>query len=294
MDKVKKAKFHFDALYEDILLKVGPYKLFQTGDLNCTSGYIVEPHTQIVHEISYIVSGKGSYFIDEKEYKMEKGMIFLDTIDEIHAIKSSHEDPLRFFYLGFVFNEDYLHIPKYIELKTFFDTLPQRVMSVVNTDICIQDIFVKIFNELIVKDFLSEGMLESYLTQLISITYRIFNKEQCGKTYLISNNQESKEKFVYDIVNYIDSHIESITNLTDLSYRFGYSYSYITKIFSSIMGEPLKQYYHRKKFEKSAQMLKNGMSVTQISDTLGYNSVHSFSRAFSNYFGVPPSKYNEE
>ena len=38
-------------------------------------------------------------------------------------------------------------------------------------------------------------------------------------------------------------------------------------------------------------MLEDGISITKIAEELGYKSIHSFSRAFSKYYGYPPSKH---
>lgn len=59
------------------------------------------------------------------------------------------------------------------------------------------------------------------------------------------------------------------------------------------MGEPLKEYFTRRRFERATQLLEDGMSVTQIADMLGYKSIHSFSRAFTRRFGVSPLEYRK-
>ena len=81
--------------------------------------------------------------------------------------------------------------------------------------------------------------------------------------------------------------------LQKLSETFGYSYSYIADLFSRNMGEPLKEYFTRRRFERAAQLLEDGMSVTQIAEMLGYKSIHSFSRAFTKRFGVSPLEYRK-
>lgn len=102
----RRAKFHFDNLYSEMNRKIGPYVIYQVGDLCCEPSYQVWPHKQKVYEISYIVSGKGTFIINNEQHEAEGGMLFLNRIGDVHEITSSKQDPLRFFYLGFDFLED--------------------------------------------------------------------------------------------------------------------------------------------------------------------------------------------
>jgi AraC-like DNA-binding protein len=41
----------------------------------------------------------------------------------------------------------------------------------------------------------------------------------------------------------------------------------------------------------AAKELLRDVSVTEISEKLGFSSIYAFSRAFSNFFGQSPSEY---
>lgn len=44
-------------------------------------------------------------------------------------------------------------------------------------------------------------------------------------------------------------------------------------------------------FGRAVSLLESGVSVTETAEQLGYQSIHTFSRAFSRYYGVSPSRY---
>ena len=96
---------------------------------------------------------------------------------------------------------------------------------------------------------------------------------------------------MYKIANYIDNNVSRIRNLTDVSDYIGFSYSYTSQIFSNVMGMSLKSYYQNKRFEEAEKLLQGGLSVTQIAEVLGFDSIHSFSRAFKTQFGASPQNY---
>lgn len=286
---LNRAKIHFDNEYNEMNKHAGPFILFQVGDLCCEPGYCVKTHRQVVYEISYIVSGEGYFFTDNEKYKVAKGALYVNRIGENHEIQSSLDNPLRFFYLGFdfsVFEEQNEIISK---LKNFFDQPENRIVSNVHS---IQEIFVNMFTELITQDFLAETMLESYIWQIISHTYRIFSQKKYH-SYSINESEDRDSKLVYDIIHYIDTEVESIDSLSNLSKEFGYSYSRLAQKFTSIMGENLKTYYMKRRFEKSKEEMHRGTTITDISQKLGYKSIHAFSRAFHKHEGMAPSEYKK-
>ena len=98
---LNRAKFHFDTIYGDMNVTIGPYLLYQAGDLCCEPGYRVPPHRQLVYEITYVAEGTGTNSTNGRGQPMSRGDVFVNRIGELHEIQSSKDDPLRFYYLGF-------------------------------------------------------------------------------------------------------------------------------------------------------------------------------------------------
>lgn len=280
-------KFHYEKFFNEMNRKAGPYIIYQVGDLCCEPGHRVETHKQTVYEISFIVSGKGSFFVDGQEYRVSEGMLFLNKIGDSHRIRSSREEPLRFFYLGFDFHLNNCN-RRTLSLKNFLDNPDNRVLYNANE---IPNLFKKLFSELISGDIFAERMLENYIDQILIYAYRCL-KQKKHYTYIMKEKDVDK-KLVHSIVHYIDTQVENIKNLSCLSDEFGYSYSHISQVFNSYMGENLKSYYRRRRFEKAKENIIKGMSVTEISEKLGYKSIHAFSRAFHHYVGMPPTQYKK-
>ncbi len=282
-----RAKFHFDNIYEQMNRKIGPYVLYQIGDLCCEPGYIVEPHRQKVYEISYIVSGNGVFQTDGVKVNVSKGMLYINRIGEKHEISSSTGEPLRYFYLGFTF-ADSSENEIVAKQKSFFDDPKNRM---VDNAIGIQDLFMKMFTEMIAQDSFTEVMLETCMQQILIKTCRIFSQKKYH-TYRI-NNDYTDQKLVYDIVHYIDTQTEDIRDLSGLSKIFGYSYTGIAQKFLSVMGETLKSYYSKRRFEKAKESILKGNSITMTAEIVGYKSIHAFSRAFNDHTGMTPTGFKK-
>ena len=102
---------------------------------------------------------------------------------------------------------------------------------------------------------------------------------------------EKKNNIVYEIINYIDNNIFAIQRLTDISQYTGYSYAYLSQVFSNAMGISLNVYYQKARFKRAVELLECGVGTTQVAELLGFDSVYSFSRAFKNHFGLSPTHY---
>ncbi|MGI6561609.1 MAG: AraC family transcriptional regulator [Clostridia bacterium] len=283
----RRFKFHFDYWFKDVSNRFGSYILYQTGDLCCEPGYQVWNHTQKVYEISFIVSGKGVFLVNNDRYEVSSGMLFINKIGEKHEIQSSSLDPLRFFYLGFDFANDIKNF-QILRLKNFFDNIQNRYVCHVSG---MTELFTKLLIEIKMGDSFSGKMIEDYIDQILINTYRSFSQQKYH--VYASEEKDVNNKLVYDIVHYIDTEIHNINGLTNLCEILGYSYSHISHKFKDVMGESLKSYYDKKRFEKAKEMISTDTSITEVSEVLGYKSIHAFSRAFRNFVGMAPTDYKK-
>ncbi len=284
----KRKKFHFDNIYMDNPQLYESIILYQIGDLSCEGGFDLGRHKQYCYEISFIASGKGVFYSNNNEYNIKKGDIYLSLPDEFHNGRADFIDPFRYFYVGFNFAENLNDSNSFFHIKRLFDQISNPVIK---DKLDIQTPFINIFNELINLNDFSNIMIKTYLHQIVILAYRSFS-ELWEKEYSQDNHSEKSKKIVYEIVNYIDSNLDKIIELSNIADIFGYSYSHLSRIFSSETGSSIQEYYNKKRFEKAVQWLKqSNLSITEIAENLNYQSIHSFSKAFRKSFGISPTQY---
>lgn len=280
--------FQFDNLFWDKPQVYESISLYQIGDLRCESGLTLGPHKQECYEISYISSGKGRYMTNGKWYSVETGDIYVNLPGEIHDFKADKTDPFRYFYLGFTFNIYPDQQYSFMHVKELFDQIKYPIAK---AKLNINIPFIGAFSEISKASELSEIMVKTYLNQIVVLTYRNFsdNWQKDDEALLQVDNIH---QLIYQIINYIDTNIFNIEKLNAIADEFGYSYSYLSNIFSEEMGFTLHEYYNKKKFEVAANLLKDGqLTITEISEKLHYQSIHSFSKAFRKIIGMPPGQY---
>jgi AraC-like DNA-binding protein len=86
--------------------------------------------------------------------------------------------------------------------------------------------------------------------------------------------------------------LENPPRLFDLAIAVGTTHTQLNKGFRKIYGTSVFSYLRKLRLEKARHLLeKGGMNVTQAALAVGYNSLSSFSRAFSDHFGLKPVSY---
>lgn len=290
MENTYAVKFHFDNEFKAAPVSYGPIQLIQLGDLSCGGHYHMEEHKQWCCEITFVAGGKGRIASKGQTFSVERGDIVISAERDIHEILSDQDDPLRFFYLGFNFNEERPEFERFAPVKDFFFKTRNPYT---NDKFNLQETFVSLFNEFIEDYPLREISIQNLVEQIILYTYRSFLQDY-KHGYSTKMLQRTGDEIVYDIVSYIDKHVRCLKNLSELSDRLGYSYPYLSQIFSKVMGRPLKDYLAEKRVDKAIELMRENVSVTEISEILGYESIHSFSRAFKKQMGVSPSVYKQK
>lgn len=284
-------RFHFDNTYWLEPQQYEHFSLIQFGDISCKAKYLLKEHKQVCYEISYIVSGKGWFAANGHRYEVEEGDIFIGAPGDLHSGGADAIDPYRFVYFAFRFHPDRDREERehpFLSIQHGFDhkTSPlRRDRYGLNVP------FLNALKEIRNRTRHSRLMLETYLNQIIVLVHRNFFSEWDPAYPLGPEHNEAKDT-VYDVVSYIESHIMTLHDLTDVAKALNYSYSYLSHLFTEETGISLRSFYTRKKMQKSIELLHSrAYSITQVANIMGYQSIHSFSRAFRKSAGISPTDY---
>jgi len=81
-------------------------------------------------------------------------------------------------------------------------------------------------------------------------------------------------------------------SLSDVAKEMHMNPTYISNQFKTLFGQSPIMLHREIKIAKAKSMLKtSGMNISEISGSLGYNDVQTFTRQFKNYVGISPSQY---
>ena len=95
--------------------------------------------------------------------------------------------------------------------------------------------------------------------------------------------------------DYIEKHMGEPLSLEELAQVAGFSKYHFSRIFRSILQEPLAHYVNRIRMERALFLLahREDKNITDIAYELGFADSAIFSRGFKHYYGVSPRDYRE-
>ncbi len=100
---------------------------------------------------------------------------------------------------------------------------------------------------------------------------------------------------VHELVHELNF-VNSVVNRSDyIVEKTGYSYSYLSRLFSRHMGITLEKYIIQEKIRRVEILLQQGeFSLSEIANMMGYSSVQYLSNQFKQVTGINVSEYRKK
>ncbi|WP_373522393.1 helix-turn-helix domain-containing protein [Aquiflexum sp.] len=161
-----------------------------------------------------------------------------------------------------------------------------RCIMVVKEEL--RDLGIKYVNvnlgEVELLESISKQQMESLRTNLKKIGLELLE----DKRNILINKIKSE---VVALIHHSDSVLK--VNFSEyLSNRLGYDYTYLSNLFSDVMGITIQQFIIFNKIEKVKELLLyNELNLTEISYKLDYSSVSHLSNQFKKVTGLTPSYF---
>ena len=128
--------------------------------------------------------------------------------------------------------------------------------------------------------------------KILEMFLSLYNSNVVAET----TNQKSNGEIYLDFaVNYIENNISTVISVSTLTQILGISQAYLFKIFKNNFGISTKQYINEVRLKKAKKLLcDTELSITQISASVGFSDVLSFSKFFSKKVGLSPQNYRKK
>ena len=143
----------------------------------------------------------------------------------------------------------------------------------------------------------SGQLIQLYLEELIIYFYRKYSdlstpaEEKPDKPDKTMKENIDTEVF-NRVVAYLGQHLSGRVTIETICKDNLIGRSQLQKIFSKKSGLGIIEYFSNMKIEAAKELIRTEqMNFTQISEKLGYTSIHYFSRQFKKVTGMTPSEY---
>lgn len=256
-------------------------------------------HTPEKHnfwEMVYVDSGKVNAITNGVGCTLEEGQAIFHEPGDVHAHVSNHQVANNMLVISFSADGELLRVlaGKSFTLNKTGKTLlslfleeAKNALRIIPSDYDDRK-NLQFLNEV----FGSSQLLSCYFTEFLIQLIR--NSSSIGETLRITKQSRdiANNSISELIADYLKNNLYTSISLKEVCEHFLIGKTQLCKIFRDSMGQSPMEYYRKLKISEAKKMLREkNNSVSQISELLGYSSVHIFSRAFKSVVGVSPTVY---
>ena len=103
------------------------------------------------------------------------------------------------------------------------------------------------------------------------------------------------EKIVRIMADYMSKHFSERVDLVAFSEQYGFNSNYFRKLFKQVLNHAPNEYLINIRINEAKKLLKLGRyTVQMVSEMVGYDDVHYFTRLFKKKEGVSPAQYGKD
>ena len=229
-------------------------------------------------ELTYVDKGELLTTIDGVSYHLKQGDLIFYAPMQFHT--QSTFEKISSSYLTINFKMNFNHA----------DLLCNKIFSLKRDSYFI---VTKLIEELYNDNLYSNDLSLCYLKQLIIQMLRLNNSHFHSKptTHM---QQTYENELLNDILLYIDNNIYEKISVSTLCEHFCISTSMLHSLFRKNMNNTAKNYINELKLSKSKELIRNSThTLSEISEMLGFSSIHYFSKKFKSYFNISPTEYSK-
>ena len=286
---INKKSFEFTRDFLGCPVKFDNILLHQLGECMLEDAGAIKSHEQKFYEIIYVISGDGTFVVDGERYDVFQGDVHLLTPGKIHEITTDCTQGFRFAYVGFDF--DFEETDDEMQAtQAFYSRCDSRIARD-NGNIYAH--IKMLINEWYNESKLSYTVIASLLKCVVIITSRVFkeksgdSKDSVFKTSTLGHN-------IYAILHYIDNNAVDITGVGMVADKFGYTSSYLSRLFKTKVGKSIQDYIIDEKIKYAVNLLNNtNSSISEIAERLKYSSTQAFCKIFKKRLGCTPTDYRD-
>ena len=140
--------------------------------------------------------------------------------------------------------------------------------------------------------FGAQKLLTLYLEELLIHVIRRYTMAHYSASAGIYDSCQSTSETCRNIIHYLEQHIRESMTINEISKSNMIGRSQLQKLFRDQYQCGVIEFFSRMKIDFAKQLIReNDMNFTQISDFLGYSSIHYFSRQFKKLSGMTPTEY---
>ena len=257
--------------------------LYQFGWEKCDPSHSFGPAARNHYLFHLCLSGTGTLIADNSKgesitYQIKSGQGFMLFPNQVCTYIADYEIPWEYVWLEF----DGLRVKETIEMAGL--SIDQPIYKARYKDIAetMKSEMLYIVNHKEESPFHLIGHLYLFIDSLV---------RSCSFAQLNKGNS-LRDFYIKEAISFIEQNFQNAISVEDIAACCGLNRSYFGKIFHESMGKSPQDFLISYRMTKAAELLKlTDLSITDISNAVGYPNPLHFSRAFKNVYGSSPRQW---
>ena len=256
-------------------------------------------HTNEYFEIYYLADGSCRIWLPDEIIQMKPGTVLVVAPQVLHASPCYSDDAVLMSYLVRASTFDQVfwrQLPEGNLMTAFFRQALDGAhrTAYLHFETGLDEDILRVLHQVHQESRSTDAYRAQMLNALMS-TFFILLVRRYEETARLPRTDEFRWKHQFSaIFSYIQSHFTT-SSLAETAQHFHYSERQVSRIVLEYTGQNYAQLVQRLKMERAAALLKQkNTNAEHIASALGYANTSSFFRAFSKYYGCPPSKFLPE
>lgn len=256
--------------------------------------YSFEGETHPFWECVYVIDGSICASADDKIYNMNAGELIFHKPLELHKLSVTGNKPATIFIFSFSAVGE---LCDFFEGKVFYLSNKQRqiideLIAYMQDKLEYVDVEYNEYSE--TKMFLDAfetipHYSQAVLNQIYNLFFSLF---ESNSTLSVSTSHSSL--IFSEAVNFMNENIRDNPSIPDISRSVGISQAGLKNIFRKYAGMGVHKYFIKLKLKTAAEMIEEGISVTETAEELGFSSQGYFTKCFKREMNYLPSEITKK
>ena len=247
-------------------------------------------------ELVYVDDGCINAIVDGVGCELQKGQVIFHTPDEPHSHIANHRDSSNLVVISFACSSP---------LMTYFT---RKIFNLGKDSKKILSLFLKEAGNALGHlpgDYLDKspldfsraapGSVQLMQCYLVEFLFSLIRSDEASVQAMLHTRDSrliAESSLVNSMETFIEEHIHETPSLPVLCEHFSLSRTYLCRIFKDGTGKSPVDYWIELKIKEAKKLIREGNhNITQISELLGYTSIHHFTRMFKRVTGLSPTAY---
>lgn len=266
--------FSYRNTYDNIELN-----LYTCGHESCKNSHSYGPAIRSSYLIHIVLSGKGTYRVNNITYNLSAGDAFLIYPNELIYYEADRENPWEYIWVGFVGTKAY----DYLNKTSISKSNPTFTLGADSK-------LVNSINYIINSSKVDTNKNLKILSTLYNFLFELLNEFPNEA----NNNRNTQQTYLDEALLYIQLNFQDTLSITDIANHLSIDRSYLHRVFKKSLNTSPQEYILNLRLEKAAELLSTtSLTIGDISRSVGYNDTMLFSKTFKKYKYCTPSIYRK-